>query len=278
MNGMRSASEMNQSIFSLKGRVAIVTGGIGLLGKEHCYALSEFGASVVVCDLNEEACERFAKHLPTSSMGIGANVTDPLSIRRLLNRVLQKYGQIDILINNAALNDKVEDPLFEEEGRRFEHYPLRWWKAMMETNLTSVFLCSQIIGIQMAEQGKGKIINIASTYGMVGPDQSLYQTPEGKQTFYKSAAYSASKGAILAFTRFLAAYWGKAGVRVNCLTPGGVENSQADFFIQNYAMRTPLGRMAKVTDYWGAIIFLASDASDYMTGANLVVDGGWTAW
>ncbi len=276
---MHPMGKMDQQIFCLKERVAVVTGGIGLLGRQHCQALSEFGASVVVCDLDEVQCERLAKSLPTCSLGMGVNVTDPISIRKLLDRVLQEYGHIDILVNNAAINDKVEAPLLpEEEEGRFENYPLRCWKEMMEANLTSVFLCSQIIGTQMVKQGKGKIINIASTYGMVGPDQSLYQNPEGKQTFYKSAAYSASKGAILAFTRFLAAYWGKAGVRVNSLTPGGVENGQNPFFVQKYASRTPLARMANVTDYQGAIVFLASDASDYMTGANLVIDGGWTAW
>jgi NAD(P)-dependent dehydrogenase (short-subunit alcohol dehydrogenase family) len=266
------------NLFSLNDKVAIVTGALGLIGKNHCIALAEAGASVVVCDLNEDMCGEFAKDLPNDSIGIGVDITDPGSLKNLRDEVLTKYNKIDILVNNAAINDMFENPSAALEQSMFENYPLEMWKKSLEVNVTGMFLCSQIIGTEMAERNYGSIINVASTYGMVAPDQSLYKNEEGEQTFYKSPAYPATKGAVISFTKFLSAYWGSKGVRVNTLSPGGVENSQNKFFIKNYSQRTPLGRMAAPTDYKGAVVYLASDASSYMTGANLVVDGGWTAW
>jgi NAD(P)-dependent dehydrogenase (short-subunit alcohol dehydrogenase family) len=266
------------SLFSLKNKVAVVTGALGLLGKQHCYALSEVGAIVIACDLDEKESESFAFSLEGENMGAGVDITTPDSIKRLKEKILKKYKKIDVLVNNAAINDMFENPSAAVELSKFENYPIELWNKAIEVNVTGTFLCSQIIGSQMALQGNGSIINIASTYGIVAPDQSIYKKEDGSQSFYKSPAYPATKGAVISFTRFLAAYWGDKGVRVNCLSPGGVKNNQEEYFIKNYSEKTPLGRMAAPYDYKGAIIFLASDASSYMTGANLIVDGGWTAW
>lgn len=270
-------TEINK-LFSLKGKVVVVTGSLGLIGKHHCRALSEAGANVVVTDLDDASCKNFVNELETESIGIGADITQTDSVKKLRDSVIEKFGKIDILVNNAAINDMFENPQAATEQSKFENYPMEMWKKSIDVNITGTFLCCQILGSEMAKRKSGSIINIASTYGMVGPDQSLYIKPDGTQSFYKSPSYPATKGAIINFTRFLAAYWGDLNVRVNTLTPGGVENNQDEYFINNYSKKTPLARMAQPTDYKGAIIFLASDASAYMTGANLVVDGGWTAW
>lgn len=270
------------NLFSLDNKVAVVTGALGLLGQQHCKALAEAGSHVVVADLDDGRCRQAAGEISSSiggeAVGIGVDITSIESLRSFRDKVLEKLGHIDVLVNNAAINDMFENPTSASELSKFENYPLDLWKKSLDVNVTGTFLSSQVLGTVMAKQRKGSIINIASTYGMVAPDQSIYRKPDGSQSFYKSPAYPTTKGAVISFTRFLAAYWGSAGVRVNTLSPGGVENEQDEHFVRNYSARTPLGRMAQPTDYKGALVFLASDASAYMTGANLVVDGGWTAW
>lgn len=274
---MKKNSNM-PNLFSLKNRVAVVTGALGLLGQQHCFALAEAGANIVVADLDEKKCKEFAREMTTHSIGVYLDITKHDSVRALSMNIVNEFGRIDIIVNNAAINDMVENPDASADASRFENYPLGLFRKVMEVNVTGAFLCSQILGKEMVRQKKGSIINIASTYGMVAPNQSLYKMPDGRQSFYKSPAYPTAKGAVLSFTRYLAAYWGNSGIRVNALSPGGVENNQQEYFIRNYSEKTPLGRMAAPNDYRGALVFLASDASSYMTGANLVVDGGWTIW
>lgn len=261
--------------FALDGRVAVVTGASGLLGRRHCVALAEAGATVVAADLGDLAADVAQS---VDGMAVTMDVTDPDSLGAARDRILADHRRIDVLVNNAAVNDMFERPDRAGDLSRFEAYPLDAWRRSLDVNVTGVFLSCQVLGTPMAEAGSGSIVNIASTYGLVGPDQRIYVDPDGNRSMWKSPAYPTTKGAIVNFTRFLAAHWGARGVRVNTLSPGGVENAQEGWFVENYAERTMLGRMASPDDYAGALVFLASDASAYMTGANLVVDGGWTAW
>jgi NAD(P)-dependent dehydrogenase (short-subunit alcohol dehydrogenase family) len=265
------------NLFSLKNKTAIVTGACGLIGFHHCEALAEAGANVVLCDIDGVKCMEKVAALGKNHLGLELDVTSTSSLETARDKIIAQFGHIDVLVNNAAINDMFENPALAGHQSMFENYPLAMFEKSMQVNVNGVFLCSQVFGTPMAEQGSGSIINVASTYGMVGPDQSIYVDRNGNQTFYKSPAYPTTKGAVINFTRFLAAYWGNKGVRVNTLSPGGVENNQDEFFTEKYSKKTLLGRMAKPTDYKGAVVFLASEASAYMTGANLIIDGGWTA-
>lgn len=269
--------------FRLDGRVAVVTGGAGLLGAEFCRTLAEAGASVVVADINQDAAEAVARQISrdgASAFAFPLDVTRLESSRDLVAETLSRYGRLDILVNSAALDPKF-DPQALARGLlpgRFEDFPLDLWNQALAVNLTGVFLVTQACVRPMLEQGKGSIINICSTYGLTGPDQRLYVNAEGKRIGYKPVYYTVTKAGILGFTRYLAAYYAGTQIRVNALTPGGVYNQHEEHFVQNYSARTILGRMAQKDEMNGALLFLASDASSYMTGANLIVDGGWTAW
>jgi len=273
--------------FNLTGKVAVVTGGPGLLGKEFCRTLAEAGAAVVVADINADGVNAVTKTLIEKgyhALGVATDVTQPESVYTLLQETLSAFGRLDILVNSAALDPKFDPEALAEMAKRgtvsgaFEDYPLESWKAALDVNLTGMFLCCQAAVAPMLAQGKkGSIINICSTYGLVAPDQRIYQR-EGKQTSFKPVYYSVTKAGVLGLTRYLSAYYAGTDIRVNALTPGGVYNNHDEVFLKAYAARTVMGRMANKDEMNGALLFLASDASSYMTGSNLVVDGGWTVW
>lgn len=272
-----------QEKFDLSGRTAVVTGGAGLLGKEFCRTLAEAGASVVVADLDGSAAGSVAGSLLDSgyrAVSIPLDVTRIESVRQLATVTVSEFGSLDILVNSAALDPKF-DPDAAAKGiapGAFEDYPLEQWNAALSVNLTGMFLVTQACVHPMIERGKqGSIINICSTYGLNGPDQRIY-IRDGVRVAYKPVYYTTTKAGVLGFTKYLAAYYAETGIRVNALTPGGVFNDHEDYFVHNYSARTIMGRMAEKDEMNGALLYLASDASSYMTGNNLVVDGGWTAW
>jgi len=273
---------MIQDKFNLEGQVAIVTGGAGLLGTEFCKPLAEAGAAVVVADLNQDAADDVAKGLTDAgytAAGFGLDVTRLESTRELASDTVSRFGRLDILVNSAALDPKF-DPGAAAKGiapGAFEDYPLEQWNAALNVNLTGIFLVTQACVKPMLEQGKGSIINICSTYGLNGPDQRIY-IKDGKRVAFKPVYYTTTKAGVMGFTKYLAAYYAETEIRVNALTPGGVYNNHEEYFVKNYSAKTIMGRMAKKDEMNGALLFLASDASSYMTGNNVVVDGGWTAW
>lgn len=269
--------------FRLDNEVIIITGGAGLLGKQYTHAVAQAGGFPVVADINADGAvkvaEMLAAEIGTQTLGLHVDVTDKDSVTALVQKTLKKFGRIDGLVNNAGIDPKFEGLLAREHTYSFEDYPLDLWNQSLAVNLTGMFLCAQAVATTMLSRGKGSIVNVASTYALVGPDQRLYQKTDPKaRTSYKPIIYSVSKSAVLGLTRYLAAYWAGKSIRVNTLTPGGVYNDHDDEFVKRYSYRTPLGRMAKQHEYNGAVVFLLSDASSYMSGSNLVVDGGWTAW
>jgi 2-deoxy-D-gluconate 3-dehydrogenase len=267
------------ALFDLTGRVAVVTGGAGLLGSEFCKTLAESGASVVVADLDGSQSERTAALIQQSgcpAIGLKVDVTIPKSSALLVAETLQAFGRLDILVNSAALDPKFDSNTQTKHSGAFEDYPLELWQTALDVNLTGAMLCCQAVSKPMLEQGRGVIINIASIYGIVAPDQRLYQQED--QTRFKPAYYSVTKAGLLGLTKYLAAYFSGKNIRVNAITPGGVYTDHKDHFVKQYAARTILGRMADKKEMNGALLFLASDASNYMTGANLIVDGGWSTW
>lgn len=264
-------------LFDVSHEVVVITGTEGCLGASYAAAFLERGAKVA--GLDRTLSERSAKLSATFGdrfLPMEGDVTSKASMQRALETVHDTWGAPSVLLNNAGLDSPPSAPA--EENGPFEEYPEESWNKVLDVNLKGVFLCCQVFGAAMAKESRGSIINVASIYGLVSPDQSLYEYRRKRgETFFKPVAYSASKSGIYNLTRYLAQYWARKSVRVNSLTIAGVLSGQDEAFLEAYCGRIPVGRMADEHEYDGAILFLASAASRYMTGANLVIDGGWTA-
>jgi NAD(P)-dependent dehydrogenase (short-subunit alcohol dehydrogenase family) len=269
-----------KNLFELKGKTAVVTGAVGILGQGFCRGLAEFGAQVAVVDLDQERCASFAGELQrdygTEALGVACDVSDPASVAGMVDQVVKRFGAIHILHNNAASKSADLNAFFAAT----EDYALSEWRKIMAVNVDGMFLVAQAVGGQMKKQGAGgSIIQTASIYGIVSSDKRIYEGSFylGRQ-INNPAVYSTSKAAVVGLTRYLAANWGDVGIRVNALVPAGVESGQNDTFKARYSARVPMGRMARADEMVGALVYLASDASSYVTGHCLIVDGGLSAW
>lgn len=269
---------MTAALFDLGGRVVVVTGGFGQLGVQFATALAGHGARVAVLDLNASArpLPQSLAELGDRLMVIDGDVTDRASLERALTAIEQHWEAPFGLVNNAALDSPPDAPA--GENGPFESYPAESWDRVMEVNSKGVFLACQVFGGRMAELGRGSVVNVASIYGMLSPNQDIYEyRRQNGESFYKPVAYAASKSSLYNLTRYLATYWG-GKVRVNTVSFAGVFNNQDPRFLAEYTKRIPIRRMARPDEYNGTVVYLMTEASSYMTGANLVVDGGWTAW
>lgn len=270
--------------FDLTGRVAVITGGAGLLGVRHAETVAELGGIPWIVDIDAGRAEAAAKTIQESfgseAVGVAVDITSPEAVSGLGQAILDRHGRIDILINNAANNPKVEAGTSGKHWSRFENFPLDVWNQDIAVGLTGAFLCSQVLGALMAERQGGVILNIASDLGLIAPDQRIYrnagETVDSQSV--KPVTYSVVKAGLIGLTRYLATYWPHAGVRANTLAPGGVFAGQGEDFVQRLTNLIPLGRMAHKDEYKAAVAFLISDASSYMNGATLSVDGGRTVW
>lgn len=262
-------NENIEKLFDLKGKVVIITGGAGMLGTQYAELFSDAGAHVIIADIKKEESIKLAEKITQrnniKAVAIETDVSKEESVEAMHKQVLEEFGKVDVLINNAV--ERPKDPYC-----RTEDFTAKEWNKLMSVNLEGIFICSKIIGGEMAKKGKGVIINIGSKYGFLGKDDRIY----GERT--TPPIYCAAKGGVINLTRALATYWAKKRVRVNCLSPGGVRSNQGKNFLREYHLRVPLGRMADRSELKGPILFLASDASSYMTGANLIVDGGYSVW
>lgn len=272
-----------QQLFDLTGRVAVITGGAGFLAEKHAQAIAEAGGIPVLADIKGGQAEQRAREISTHygvlALGLQTDITQPADVQRMLEAILSCFGRVDILVNNAANNPKMEGSS-DIAWSRVENFPLEQWNADIAVGLTGAFLCCQIIGSEMARRKRGVILNVASDLAVIAPDQRLYRQPDSPpdQQPVKPVSYSVVKTGLIGLTRYLATYWAEDGVRVNAISPGGVYNAQPDDFVRRLSDLIPLGRMARPDEYKAAVLFLCSDASSYMTAANLIIDGGRSCW
>ncbi len=270
----------NNGLFALEGRVGFITGGGGLLGMEHAHAIKDAGGIPVISDIDPAAVEAAVHNVGAPAYGLVADVTDKAALQAALAEIIGRFGRLDILVNNAARNPKVEKTDNSPALTRFENLELKDWNLDIAVGLTGAMLCCQVFGAHMAGHGGGVIVNIGSEYSLIAPDQTVYRIeglPDDQQPS-KPVTYTVVKHAIVGLTKHLAVYWAANGIRVNCLCPGGVEQNQDPEFKKRITRLIPMGRMAKQDDMRGALVFLCSDASSFMTGETIAVNGGRTCW
>lgn len=273
-----------QSVFRLDGKVIVITGAAGLLGRKHAEAIAASGGTPVLLDLHDEPVRELAdalnKKYSVSAAGMAVDITNEEDISNNCNRVIKLYGKIDGLVNNAANNPKVED-ISDKNFSRLENFPLETWNQDVAVGLTGAYLCAKYYGSQIAKNADGgTIVNISSDLGLIAPDQRLYRKDGVKDECQsvKPVTYSVVKTGLLGLTRYLATYWADKNVRCNALCLGGVENGQPEDFLKEVNLRIPMGRLAHTNEYQGVLIFMMSDASSYLNGAIIPVEGGRSAW
>lgn len=274
-----------RDMFDLKGKVAVITGGAGLLGVKHAEAIAELGGIPVIVDLEQERCNQVAEQIRNefgvACIGARSDITDSKQVVELRTLIMAKFGRVDILVNNAANNPAVgAGGLNQIHGSRLEVFPVDIWNQDIAVGLTGAFLCARTFGPVMAEQGGGVILNISSDLSLISPDQRIYRKSgqSGQTQPVKPVTYSVVKSGLIGLTRYLATYWVEQGVRCNALSPGGVYTNQDEAFVRRLSQLIPMGRMAHKDEYKAAVAFLVSEASSYMNGANIVMDGGRTTW
>jgi len=269
--------------FSLKEKTVVVTGGNGLIGKEVCDACAGAGASLAILDIaSAETLHSLSQSLSekhsVDSSAFHVDISMEKSVHQVIDAVIEKFEKIDVLINLAAIDAKFDQAIDQVPKTSFEHFPLDIWKKSIDVNITGTFIMTQKVVREMLKRKEGNIINVASTYSLVAPNQNLYRFDDQDQQVFKPVDYVVSKSSIPNFSRYLATFYGNKGIRSNTIVPHGIYNHHPSDFLKNFKKYSPLGRMCKIEEIRGPFVFLASDASSYMTGSTIVVDGGWTAW